>query len=208
MNTQLNISRLKPALFISLTIACLLFAMSIFYGKNNFFLLLNNDLGKIADHIFEYATYLGDGIIFIPVLILFIIYRKKFIPLLAGGFVISTLITHLFKDLLVPHQPRPTETIANSVQIHTVQGVDVHKIGSFPSGHTTTAFTIFFIACLVINKKWVIPVGLLYALLVGYSRIYLAQHFPDDVAGGIMSAIITIILSLWIQQWWSKRKEA
>ena len=167
---------------------------------------MNNDFGRYADYIFEYSTNLGDGIVFIPALILFIIYRRKFIPLLVAGFIISTFITHLFKDLLMPHQPRPTEAISNLALIHTVQGVDVHKIGSFPSGHTATAFTIFFIACLVINKKWIVPLGLLYGLLVGYSRIYLAQHFPDDVAGGIMSAIVTVILSLWIQQWWEKKK--
>lgn len=205
MKNTPNITRLKAALLISLIIASLLFAASDFMGKNNFFLLLNIDLGRYADYIFEYCTNLGDGIVFIPALILFIIYRKKFIPLLVAGFIISTLITHLFKDLLMPHQPRPTEAIGNLALIHTVHGVDVHKIGSFPSGHTTTAFTIFFIACLMINKKWVIPVGLLYGLLVGYSRIYLAQHFPDDVAGGIMSAIVTIILSLWIQEWWLKK---
>jgi membrane-associated phospholipid phosphatase len=36
-------------------------------------------------------------------------------------------------------------------------------------------------------------------MLVGYSRVYQAQHFPLDVAGGILVAIITVWISLWIQ---------
>jgi membrane-associated phospholipid phosphatase len=40
-----------------------------------------------------------------------------------------------------------------------------------------------------------ILIGLLYAMLCGYSRIYLGQHFPMDVGGGIIVAIMTIEIS-------------
>lgn len=40
--------------------------------------------------------------------------------------------------------------------------------------------------------------GAIYAIACGYSRIYLAQHFPLDVAGGIMVAIITVLTSIYI----------
>ena len=122
-----------------------------------------------------------------------------------GGFVFSTLFTHLFKDLLMPGEPRPLKGVPDFNLVHTVPGVEVHAIGSFPSGHTTTAFTVFLIGSLVIQKKWLIPVGFIYALLVGYSRIYLAQHFPTDVAGGMIAALITLFCSLGFQLWWEKK---
>jgi len=41
-------------------------------------------------------------------------------------------------------------------------------------------------------------IGGIYAVACGYSRVYLAQHFPLDIAGGIMVAILTVILSIYI----------
>lgn len=196
----------KKAATITAAAAIIIFATVFSLGKINLFFFLNNDLGKPADFFFKYWTYMGDGLMFIPVLILFVLYRKKFIPLLITAFIVSTIITHLFKDLIIPNEPRPTKAITDLAQIHTVSGVELHTLGSFPSGHTTTAFTIFLIGCLMIDKKWFLFLGFIYALLVGYSRIYLAQHFPTDVAGGMIAAILTLFCSIAFQKWWENRK--
>ena len=74
--------------------------------------------------------------------------------------------------------------------------MELYKVHSFPSGHTSAAFTVFFIACLAIENRWIVPIGMLFASLVGYSRIYLAEHFPLDVGGGMLIAIASIFLSL------------
>ena len=76
---------------------------------------------------------------------------------------------------------------------------------SFPSGHTTTAFSIFLLGCLLIPKKWVVPVGFIYGCLVAYSRVYLAEHFPLDLGGGMLTAVATVWLSLLIQRAWDRR---
>jgi membrane-associated phospholipid phosphatase len=69
---------------------------------------------------------------------------------------------------------------------------------SFPSGHTTTAFTMALIMAHMINKKsWSVILPAL-ALLAGYSRVYLAQHFPTDVLAGMCIGIVSAILSLII----------
>lgn len=89
--------------------------------------------------------------------------------------------------------------------IHIVKGVELHSVDSFPSGHSATVFCFYLLACLFFNKKWIVIAGLIFALLVGYSRIYLAQHFPRDVAGGMLVAVISIVLSIKIQYWWASR---
>ena len=194
------------AFILTLTIGLYLVIDSFIIGRNEFFIVLNKDLGKTADLFFSYWTNLGDGAIWIVIATLFFIYRKNKLPLLIAAIIVSTLITQLTKNFLFPAEPRPTSAIQDLSRIHTVPGVELHTAYSFPSGHTATAFTIYLLACLCIRRSWVMPLGFIYAMLVAYSRIYLAQHFPLDVGGGMITALITMLISLYIQQRWEKRK--
>lgn len=181
---------------------------SFVIGRIPFFLMLNTDLGKTGDTFFYYWTHLGDGAIWVLVAILFWFFRRKQFPLLLAAILFSTLIAQGVKRFLFPDELRPTAAIGDLASIHTVTGVELHSSHSFPSGHTTTAFTIFLLGCLLIRNRWFIPAGFICALLVGYSRIYLAQHFPQDVGGGMMAALLTLLASIAIQQQWEKRKTA
>jgi len=181
-----------------------LIVTSFIIGKNEFFLLLNNDLGTAADYFFRFWTNIGDGVVWILVAFLFFRYRKNKLPLLISVFLFSTLITQLTKKFAYPEITRPTVSIRNTQLIHTVPGVELLSANSFPSGHTATAFCFFLLACLLVKKNWIIPVGFICALLVGYSRIYLAEHFPLDVGAGMMTAVITVLLSIAIQKRWEK----
>ena len=49
--------------------------------------------------------------------------------------------------------------------------------------------------------------GFLLALGVGYSRIYLAQHFPVDVAAGMVVGSITIVISLYLESIFPKKQK-
>ncbi|WP_457818991.1 hypothetical protein, partial [Staphylococcus aureus] len=53
-------------IFLTLILGIALILLSIVVGKNELFLILNGNLGSIGDFIFKYATYLGDGIIWVP----------------------------------------------------------------------------------------------------------------------------------------------
>jgi membrane-associated phospholipid phosphatase len=183
----------------------ILIGCSLIMGKIPFFLLLNTDLGTAADHFFRFWTYTGDGAIWVPVALLVLLFRKNKWILLVSAIIISTVLTQITKNFIFPGEPRPTAAITDSNLIHTVAGVELHKVNSFPSGHTATAFCIFLIAALLIKNNHVVPVGFALALLTGYSRIYLAQHFPLDVGAGMMVALISVFLSVLIQQKWGRQ---
>lgn len=198
---ELSIKNFKIGALVTAISGLLLIGFSILLGKADFFLLLNANLGTIADTAFKYITYLGDGAIWIPIAVYILFFRKKYTVLLLGSIVYSTLFAQIPKHFIFNGEPRPTKLITDWNSIHIVPGVFLNSVDSFPSGHTTTASSIFLLFCLLIPKKWIIPVGCLYMYLVGYSRIYLAQHFPLDVGAGMICGIITVYFSLRLQNW-------
>ena len=68
---------------------------------------------------------------------------------------------------------------------------------SFPSGHTTSAFSVVsMLWCIKNTLFW--PLSL-FAIFVGFSRIYLGVHYPSDVCVGAVLGIICGYLfgSIW-----------
>jgi membrane-associated phospholipid phosphatase len=184
----------------ALLIAIVLLATSAIMGRIPVFLLLNKDFGTIADTLLLGFTYLAEGWMWIPYLLIVGWFFKKDKAIIVYSFVISTLFTQIPKLLLFPNITRPIASGIDAHLIHTVKGVEMHQLSSFPSGHTATAFTIFLLTIYLFDQKRLILIGLIYAMLCGYSRIYLGQHFPMDVGGGIIVAIITIEISKRIRK--------
>jgi membrane-associated phospholipid phosphatase len=60
---------------------------------------------------------------------------------------------------------------------------------SFPSGHTTAAFSTATALSLTYKKWEVIVPSIIYAGFVGYSRMRLGMHYPSDVLGGAVIGI-------------------
>jgi membrane-associated phospholipid phosphatase len=178
-------------------------------GKSELFLLLNTDLGRPADYFFEYFTHLGDGALWAGWLIWILVKKQKpILPLLFSSFALDTIITQVIKQVIFPNEMRPSEAIKDGSFIHYVEGVTVHSINSFPSGHTATAFTFLLLIALTTKGGWFTALAFIVACIVGYSRIYLGQHFPFDVGGGILVAVIAVSISIPIQVWFDKRNAA
>lgn len=198
---NLNYNNFKIATVASLVVAAILIVLSIWHGKNEFFLILNTDLGKAGDYFFQYFTHLGDGAFWLAWLIWILAKKQKSVlPLILTSLIFQTLITQLLKQVIFPDVLRPSEAIKDNSFIHYVEGVTLHSLNSFPSGHTGTAFTFVLLIALTSNGKSLMLPALILALLVGYSRIYLGQHFPLDVGGGIIAAAISVSLALPIQR--------
>lgn len=194
--------KLALASLPAIILAAGLFLLTFQLGKQPLFLLLNQDLGSAADHFFRYFTEAGNGAMWVVVLgvVLFVLKRKDAVWLIVAGFAISTLLTQSMKHLVFPGEFRPARAIADLSQVHVVPGVELHTVDSFPSGHTATAFTIYLLLCLLIPGRWWLLAGGIYASLVAYSRVYLAQHFPVDLAGGILIGVASAWLSLGFQR--------
>jgi len=198
MQLQLN-RNATIGIGLSLLTGTSFIVLSMLMGKENAFLLLNGNLGNAADFFFYIWANAGDGFIWIPAFALTLMYKKRYLPFLIATIVWSTLITQSSKQIFFKSENRPTAVITNASIIHTVPGIEIHTTNSFPSGHTATAFSLFLVCCFISTKKWIVPLGFTYALLGGYARIYVAQHFPLDVGAGILAAYCSVLLA-WVIQ--------
>lgn len=179
--------------------------MSMLWGKNEAFLYLNANLGFVADKVFEYSSYLAEGWIWIPYFIVLVGFYKKDTAFILMNFLVSTLLTQFAKNFIFDTAMRPMASGLDATQIHTVAGVEIHTFNSFPSGHTATAFTLFLLTTYLFPNKYVLTIGIVYAMACGYSRIYLAQHFPLDLAGGIFVGLLTLPISIFIRKKLNKK---
>ncbi len=65
---------------------------------------------------------------------------------------------------------------------------------SFISSHAANTFAIaFFIGLTLKNIKWFVFL-FSWAVIIGYSRIYLGVHFPFDIIGGMFWALFVSLL--------------
>lgn len=65
---------------------------------------------------------------------------------------------------------------------------------SFPSGHTSSAFAACA-AIIFLNRKIGIP-AMVFAALMGFSRIYVEVHYCTDVLGGAIVGIIYAVIGV------------
>lgn len=78
---------------------------------------------------------------------------------------------------------------------------------SFPSGHTSLAFSTATALCLKYPKWYVIAPASIWACSVGYSRMNLGVHYPSDVVAGALVGAGSAYLTYVINEWFWKKQE-
>ncbi len=170
--------------------------------KGEAILYFSDHRAPFGDFFFKYFTKLGEEPIYIFFIGLFLFIRFRYAILVPVAGASALLISFALKSYFA--HPRPFAFFTNNNfidQLNLVDGVALYKaMTSFPSGHTTSAFAVFGIVALLYYKKPILGLVLFFfALLVGISRIYLVQHFLEDVYfGAILGTVIAMIL-FWLQ---------
>jgi membrane-associated phospholipid phosphatase len=169
------------------------------YSKGNIHLYLNKFRYAICDSLFCYATWLGDFAAVIIIVLFLCFIRYRFALLVALSNIFSSLFTQLLKHTIFSDVDRPTKFFEGVHKLNLVPGYENYLYNSFPSGHTTSAFTTFFCLALILENKILKFTMFLIAILVGASRVYLSQHFLNDVyAGSLIGVIISILIYLYL----------
>ncbi len=179
------------------------FILNIVYNKIDLHILINSHNNSFFDSFFKYWTYLGDGI-FAVIFVLFLLFLKYRWAIISGiSLIITALIVQITKHTIYAGSFRPVlyfkTNYKGNFQLHLISGAEPANYFSFPSGHTATAFAIFFFAALISKNNIMKLIFFIFALLVGYSRIYLSWHFMNDaLAGSFVGIIATAVSYLFI----------
>ncbi len=191
---------LIPYVIVLIICAVLLLAFS----KPELHIFSNQHNSPFFDVFFKYITNLGDGamIAVLTIILLFIRYRYAIIFL--SGSLITAATINFIKRVALGDVFRPSKyfEVYETYKLHFVDGVQLHALHSFPSGHTGTAFNIFFMLALISPLKWLKLFWFFMAALVAYSRVYLSQHFLIDItAGSVFGTVILLLVFLWMMKW-------
>lgn len=172
----------------------------ITYPKTDAFILMNPWHYRVLDYFFIVYTYLGDGLFVTAFAVILFFSKKRYLSLMIiSSYALSGIIAQILKFFI--DEARPAFYLAKTNYSYFIDGVTLHNFHSFPSGHTTSAFALAATLGFSVKNKNYSIVFLLLATLVGYSRIYLGQHFMNDVlAGSIIGMLSAIICYIYFDK--------
>ena len=193
----------KIFLSLSLILIVVLGLALLYIPKGELHLLLCNRHTPARDIFYRYYTHVAEWFPYVVCVALLLFSRIGDGLFASAAMLGSALTTQIFKHIFVA--PRPLTWFAEHmphIQLPLVDGVTMNYWFSFPSGHTTSFFSLAFVLSIIITRQVrntflsvsVQVLLFLAAALGGYSRIYLCQHFALDVFSGIVVGIgITLI---------------
>jgi uncharacterized protein (TIRG00374 family) len=164
-------------------------------GLNRELFLVINSIGTRSNAaLWSNITILGDSLV-IFTLALFFVGRY---PRLVWAVVLSALagafVVHGAKEWLNFYRP-PAVFAPGEINIIGTP----YRAVSFPSGHTTAAFTLVGLLCLQRDLNNLAKGTLLvWASMVGMSRMVVGVHWPTDVLGGATIGWLSAAFGMWL----------
>lgn len=169
----------------------------LLWSKTDIALYINKYHCPAADFFFSNWTNLGLGITIIPLALILAFIRFRYVIISVAGFLITFIINDSLKSLF--HTPRPLTVFSQMHQsLYLVPNVEMYSLNSFPSGHTATGFCMFCLLALYTKNNFLKIIFFTMALLIAYSRMYLSEHFLQDVYG---ASIIGVGCAMLIYTW-------
>lgn len=135
------------------------------------------------DTFMQHTTGLGGKyyVYFLPLLIWCLNFR--FMVRVSTMFLLSFFINISLKDFLA--LPRPFD-IDPEITPDREWGFGM------PSGHSQNSALLWIMLAVSVVKRWFWIIALSIALLIGFSRVYFGLHFPGDILGGWLLAVILL----------------
>lgn len=177
-------------------------SLLFFFSKAEIQIVINQSNTPFFDFFFKNITHLGTGYLLGILFFATIFKNKKFAFKTLLSSILMFGIVLILKLKIFSERPVTffKYSYNTDYHFHFVNGVNIHNYNSFPSGHTATAFTLFLLLSILFHSKNKILQFVFFALalLVGYSRMYLMQHFLTDVIAGSIIGVVCVYFSNFV----------
>lgn len=160
-------------------------------------------LNSFHNHFFDTVMWLLSAKeIWVPLYLIIIYYffnkveRKTAVWVLLACVLCVVLCDQISSSIFKPlfERWRPSRDPILRDIVHIVHGKRGGKFG-FVSSHAANVFGLAVFASMLFKNKWFTISMFFWAIIVSYSRIYLAVHFPGDViCGGILGALCGLLM--------------
>jgi membrane-associated phospholipid phosphatase len=154
---------------------------------------------SFLDFFFKYGTHIGDGLFLILIAIVLFFFNFKNGIFLLVSYALAGGFTQFLKKVFFNFEMRPFfHHTFNGLPLKVVEGVKMYSQNSFPSGHSTSAFCLFFCLSIISPKIWQKILFFCLAIIIGFSRVYLSQHFFEDVYVGSIIGVVFSSIAAYI----------
>ena len=187
-------------------------------GVVNLIHKLHDCAGDWTQPLAEFVSLLGKGgiaLIILSMILLICRPTRRYGTAMCLGLAIGAIAVNLWLKVVIA-RPRPyADPQSIFYPIWLAHGSHIESDFSFPSGHTNAAFAAMVPVFWLGNKRWS-WLALVFAVLMGISRIHLMVHYPSDVLCGAITGTIAGIIGTLIalripddSRWygWDLRKE-
>ncbi|MBO0931172.1 phosphatase PAP2 family protein [Fibrella aquatilis] len=201
MNLSALIRQNRVLFSVYLVLLVVVGGLMLAYTKEQLIRFVNDHNSPPGDALFPYLTYLGDGAFVVVLGVLLLVINRPVGGMVLVSFAISGLISLFLKLVVFPERLRPLRYFEHSNwEYHIIKDLKINEYNSFPSGHTTSAFALFVLLGLLWRHKawnwlWLLP-----AVVAGYSRVYLFQHFVEDAFAGSLIGTATAV-GVYLAYW-------
>ena len=157
------------------------------------FLFINSSNSPFFDQVMH---AISGRLIWVPLYLAILIYlgvrfKRKFLVILIFIILAATLADQssvFVKNIVLRLRPCHEPSLTGIV--HLVNG-ECGGVYGFVSSHATNSFNVALLSLMFIKKRWYTISIILWASIIGFSRIYLGVHYPADViCGSLLGAFI------------------